>query len=43
MSAAVTNFSGVTVKDFYVTCLLEGNMCLLIAKTFLPRLFLHLN
>ena len=28
---------------FYVTCLLEGNVCLLIAKTFLSRLFLHLN
>ena len=27
----------------YVICLLEGTVCLLIAKTFLPCLFLHLS
>ena len=44
LSAAVTDFNGVTVKDFmYITYLLEGTLCLLIAKIFLPRLLFRLN
>ena len=43
LSAAVTDFNSAAVEWFYVNCLLEGNMCLLIAKRLLPRLFLHLN